>query len=177
MSLKDELHDIKVLGGVRNYLVTSWQIRRGNREWRRAQALRDQGFEPDITEPATLSERRQERRDLTVQRRAERTERRLMKTSTWDALMENVGPVVDGDSQTVHEEVLADTAAVERRRWIERAAWLTFIAFVAASGYLAGWYMQPQFKPEPWVCDVKVVPDAPLVEPTIMRCVGGEKPE
>lgn len=150
MSLKDELHDVKVLGGVRNYLLTVWQIKRGNWDWHRA-----------AREKA----------------RAERKERRLMKTSTYDALMENIGEYADADAQVIHEDLLHDTIAVERRRWLERAAWLALVCFVAAAGALAGWYMQPQFKPEPWVCDVKVVPDAPLVEPTIMRCVGGGKPE
>lgn len=177
MNLKDELHDVKALGGVRQYLRTAIEIRRSNREWRQAQEQRDEGFEPDTTERASLRDRWQEHRDLMVERRAERTERRLVKTSTYDALMENVGPVVDGDTQTVHEEVLADTAAVERRRWFERVSWILTVIGVLGIGWAAGWYAQPQFKPEPWVCDVKVVPDAPLVEPTIMRCVGGEKPE
>lgn len=150
MSLKDELHDIRVLGGVRNYLLTVWQIKRGNWEWRQVAREKE---------------------------RAERKERRLMKTSTYDALMEGVGPVVDGDVQVVHEEILADTIRVERRRWVERVSWILTVIGALGFGWTAGWYAQPQFKPEPWVCDVKVVPDAPLVEPTIMRCVGGEKPE
>lgn len=149
MSLKDELHDIRVLGGVRNYLLTVWQIKRGNWEWRQVAREKE---------------------------RAERKERRLMKTSTYDALMEGVGPVVDGDVQVVHEEILADTIRVERRRWVERVSWILTVIGALGFGWTAGWYAQPQFKPEPWVCDVKVVPDAPLVEPTIMRCVGGEKP-
>lgn len=150
MNLKDELHDVKVLGGVRNYLLTVWQIKRGNWEWRQVAREKE---------------------------RAERKERRLMKTSTYDALMEGVGPVVDGDVQVVHEEILADTIRVERRRWVERVSWILTVVGALGFGWTAGWYAQPQFKPEPWVCDVKVVPDAPLVEPTIMRCVGGEKPE
>lgn len=107
---------------------------------------------------------------------AERKERRLMKTSTYDALMESVGPVVDGDAQIVHEDVLADTIAVERRRWVERVYWIFALVAVAGLGWLGGWYTQPQYAPQPWECDVKVLPDAPLAEPTILRCVGGEMP-
>ena len=115
--------------------------------------------------------------DLAEKNRAERRERRLMNTSTWDALMESVGPVVDGDSQMVHEDVMADTIAVEKRRWLERASWITLAFITAGLGWLGGWYLQPQYKPEPWDCTVKVAPEATLVEPTIMRCVGGEMPE
>lgn len=154
MSLKDELHDVKVLGGVRNYLLTLWQLRVVH-EW-------------------------DARRYAAEKARAERKERRLMKTSTWDALTETL----DEDEQdpyswpqVEYEAVMEDTIRIERRRWIERVSWILTIIGALGFGWTAGWYAQPQFKPEPWVCDVKVVPDAPLVEPTIMRCVGGEKPE
>lgn len=117
-------------------------------------------------------------RDAAEKARAERKERRLMKTSTWDALSEGYDEVVKpGEEQAIHEDLLYDTIMVERRRWIERAQWITLALIVAGLGWLAGWYMQPQYSPEPWDCDVKVMPDAPLVEPTIMRCVGGEMPE
>lgn len=112
--------------------------------------------------------------------RAERKERRLINSSTWDALTETL----DEDerdpyswTQAEFEATMTDVIAVEKRRWIERAAWLALAGFVAGAAWLAGWHMQPQFKPEPWDCTVKVVPDAPLVEPTIMRCIGGEMPE
>lgn len=152
MSLKDELHDVKVLGGVRNYLLTLWQLRVVH-EW-------------------------DARRYAAEKKQAERKERRLMKTSTWDALCENLDldHPIDSLTQVVHEDLMADTIAVERRRWIERVSWILTVIGALGFGWTAGWYAQPQFKPEPWVCDVKVVPDAPLVEPTIMRCVGGEKP-
>lgn len=168
--LQAELHDMRVLGGVRNYLRTVIEIQRSNREWRRAQEQRDQGFEPDTTERATLRERWQEHRDLMVQRRAVRRERRLMKTSTWDALMESVGPVVDGDSQTVHEEVMEDTIAVEKRRWLERAQWIVLLFIAAGLGGLGGWYLQPQYAPQPVTCTVLV--QGVGKEASVVKCEG-----
>lgn len=152
MSLKDELHDIRVLGGVRNYLVTVWQLRVVH-EW-------------------------DTRRCAAEKARAERKERRIMKTSTWYALSEGYDEVVaDGEAQAIHEDLMHDTIAVEQHRWTERGYWVLALIAALGVGWVTGWYMQPQFKPEPWDCTVKVVPDAPLVEPTIMRCVGGGKPE
>lgn len=112
--------------------------------------------------------------------RAERKERRLINSSTWDALTETL----DEDErdpysweQIEFEATMGDTVRVERRRWIERGYWMFALIGAIGIGWLIGWYMQPQYEPKPWVCDVKVHPDAPLVEPTIMRCVGGEMPE
>lgn len=108
--------------------------------------------------------------------RAERKERRLMKTSTYDALMEgvNLGLVPENSEQVLHEDLLADTIAVERRRWIERASWITFALITAGLGYLGGLYMHEQEKPALVECDVKVAPEAALVDPIILRCVGEE---
>lgn len=91
--------------------------------------------------------------------------------------MENIGPVLDGDVQIVHEDVMADTLAVEQRRWTERGYWVFALIAALGIGGVIGWYMQPQYEPKPWDCTVKVMPEATLVEPTIMRCVGGEMPE
>lgn len=129
MGLKDELHDIKVMGGLRNYLVTVIQMERAAWEVRRA---------------------------LGEKNRAARKERRLMKTSTFDALTENIGPVLDGDEQIVHEDLLIDTIAVERRRWIERGYWCFALVAAIGLGWLAGWYMQPEYAPQPWKCTVAV---------------------
>lgn len=102
--------------------------------------------------------------------RAERTERRLMKTSTWDALMESIGPVVDGDSQVVHEDLLRDTIAVEKRRWIERVQWIVLALITAGLGWTAGWYMQPAYAPDPIKCNVIV--HGVGEEPSVVRCEG-----
>lgn len=150
VGLKDELHDVKVLGGVRNYLLTLWQLRVVH-EW-------------------------DARRYAAEKARAERKERRLMKTSTYDALAERTEPglIPDNIEQMIHEDLLADTIAVERRRWIERAAWITLAVITAGLGWVGGWYAQPEFQPGPVSCDIKVMPDAPLVEPRIVRCTEGE---
>jgi hypothetical protein len=42
----------------------------------------------------------------------------------------------------------------------------------AGLGYVGGKYMYEQSEPEPWVCDVKVAPEATLVDPAILRCAG-----
>lgn len=132
MSIRDELHDIKVLGGVRNYLVTLWQLRVVHAwdAWRCA----------------------------AEKKRAERKERRLMKTSTWDALMENVEPglIPENAEQEVHEDMLRDTIAIERRRWIERAQWIVVLLVAFGLGGIGGWYLQPEYAPEPIKCTVKV---------------------
>lgn len=152
MNLKDELHDIKVLGGARNYVRTLWQLRVVH-EWDAWRCAAEK-------------------------KRAENKERRLMKSSTYDALAERavIDETMTMSEQALHEDLLADTIAVERRRWIERGYWCFAIAAVLGLGFVAGWNAQPQFAPQPWDCLVKFMPDAPLVEPTILRCIGGEKP-
>lgn len=112
----------------------------------------------------------QDWRDRRENDKAERKERRLMRTSTFDALMESVGPVVDGDSQIVHEDVLADTIAVEKRRNIERASWIVGMFMMLGFGWVAGWYMQPQYAPEPVTCDVVVHGSGK--EASVVRCEG-----
>ena len=133
-----------------------------------------------MTRKSDFQEWFEARRDAVEKARAERKERRLMKTSTWDALTE-VYYDYESDPyswpQGEFEANIQDTIAVERRRWIERVQWIALVLSAAGLAFTGGWYAQPQFKPEPWDCMVKVVPDAPLVEPTIMRCVGGEKPK
>lgn len=102
-----------------------------------------------------------------------------MKTSTWDALIESLDEDERdpyGWTQGEFEATLADTIAVEKRRWVERASWILALIGALGVGWVAGWYAQPEFQPEPWDCTVKVAPEAVLVEPTIMRCVGGGRP-
>jgi hypothetical protein len=110
------------------------------------------------------------RRDAAEKARAERKERRLIKTSTYDALMENVEDVEDGDLQIVVEDVLADTIAVAKRRWIERGAWITLAFITAGLGWVAGWYMQPEYEPKPVTCDVLV--HGTTKETSVVRCTG-----
>lgn len=149
--LQDELHDIRALGGIRNYLITLYQIKRGNWQWHRIEAQK---------------------------KRAARKERRLMKTSTFDALTENMGlDALDENergpydwSQSDLEGVLADTIAVERRRWLERAQWIVLLLVFAGFGYLTGWHMQPQYAPDPVKCTVVV--HGVGKEASVVKCEG-----
>lgn len=104
----------------------------------------------------------------------QKAQKRLMKTSTFDALAVSEEKPVEEWSPEVLEAVLDDTAEVEKRRWMERAQWIVLALVLGGFGYLGGQYLHEQQKPGPWECDVKVMPNAPLKEPTIMRCVGGE---
>lgn len=104
----------------------------------------------------------------------QKARKRLMKTSTFDALAMSEDRPVEEWSDEVLDAVLEDTVEVEKRRWMERAQWAVIGLVLAGFGYLGGLHIHEQEKPGPWECDVKVLPDAPLKEPTIMRCVGGE---
>lgn len=134
MNLKDELHDLRLVG-LRDYLYLGYGQRIENWWVQQEKA------------------------------RAERKERRLMKTSTWDALAENMGlEFMDEDerdphgwSQSDYESVMADTIVVERRRWIERAQWIVGLLIALGLGWVGGWYAQPQYAPDPIECTVKVL--------------------
>lgn len=149
MGIRDELHDIKVVGGLRNYLHTLWHVKRGNWEWRRIHGDR-------------------------AKARAARHDKRLMKTSTYDALAESVEEHLLTE-QVVHEDLLRDTEAVEKRRWIERASWLVLCVVTAGFGYLAGDWAAPMDDPKPWDCIVHVKASTPD-DVNVMRCVGGSRP-
>jgi hypothetical protein len=98
-----------------------------------------------------------------------------MKTSTWDALTETYDEDERdpyGWPQSEFEATIGDVAAIERRRWIERVQWMVLALICAGLGYVGGKYMYEQSEPEPWVCDVKVAPEATLVDPAILRCAG-----
>lgn len=104
----------------------------------------------------------------------QKARKRLMKTSTFDALATSEEKPIDEWAPEVLDAVLEDTVEVEKRRWIERASWITFALVTAGLGYLGGLYMHEQEKPALVECDVKVAPEAALVDPIILRCVGEE---
>jgi hypothetical protein len=139
VGIKDELHDLRLVGW-RDY----WWLAYGQRA---------------------------------EQRRSERRQRRLMKTTTWDALVETL----DWDEQdpmdwpqVEFEATMADTIAVEKRRWIERWAWITTAVGLAGLGYVVGVYVQPfeNPDPQPWECVVAVVGEK-YDDPDVFRCTGG----
>lgn len=96
-----------------------------------------------------------------------------MKTSTFDALAMSEDKQVEEWKPEVMQAVLDDTAEVEKRRWIERAQWIVLCIAMAGFGFVGGQYIHEQQQPGPWECDVKVAPEATLVDPVIYRCVGG----
>lgn len=104
----------------------------------------------------------------------QKARKRLMKTSTFDALAMSEDKPVEEWSPEVLDAVLEDTAEVERRRWIERASWIVLALTTAGFGYLGGLEMHERDEPELVTCDVKVAPEAALVDPIILRCVGEE---
>lgn len=100
-----------------------------------------------------------------------------MRSSTWDALTESL----DEDerdpydwSQVEYEAAMQATIAVNKRRWIERGAWITLAVGLAGVGYIGGVYMQPieNPQPQPWECVVEVVGEA-YDDPDVFRCKGG----
>jgi hypothetical protein len=104
--------------------------------------------------------------------KAERTKRRLMKTSTFDALaMSEEKPVEEWD-EAVLTAVLDDTAEVEKRRWIERASWIVLAMVTAGFGYVGGNYIHEEMKPEPWTCVITLVGEK-AEDPDVLRCTGG----
>jgi hypothetical protein len=103
---------------------------------------------------------------------AERTKKRLMKTSTFDALaMSEDKGIAEWDDEVL-AAVLEDTAEVEKRRWIERGSWIVTVVVAAGFGILAGQYVHEETKPQPWVCEITLVGQT-AEEPDKVRCTGG----
>ena len=114
----------------------------------------------------------QDWRNAREKARAERAQRRLMKTSTFYALAE----AEDGEPmdwpQEVLESVLADTVAVQYRRRMERAQWIVLALVTAGFGYLGGLHIHEETKPQPWNCRIELLGET-ADEPDVVRCVGG----
>lgn len=137
MNIKDELHDLKLLGW-REY----WWLAYGSR-----------------------ADQRQEER---VKNRAERADKRMMRTSTFDAL----ASAYEGDPYDLPQEILddliEDTVEVNRRRVLERTTWLIVVVMVAGAAFAAGWYLRPMDEPEPVTCNVTLIDHGTDV--TEVRC-------
>lgn len=102
----------------------------------------------------------------------QKARKRLMKTSTFDALAASEDKPVDEWEPEVLEAVLTDTVEVEKRRWIERASWIMLAVVTAGFGYIGGFYMHEEQKPEPWVCDITLLGET-AEEADHVRCTGG----
>lgn len=139
MNIKDELHDLKLLGW-REY----WWLAYGSR----------------------ADQRREDR----IKRRAERADKRVMRTSTFDALASTYEEDPYDLPQEVLEDLIEDTIEVNRRRVLERTTWLMVVVTVAAAAFGTGWYLRPLDEPEPMVCDVTLINEGEDV--TNVRCTG-----
>lgn len=102
----------------------------------------------------------------------QKARKRLMKTSTFDALAMSEEKPLDEWSPEILDAVLADTAEVEKRRWLERASWIVLAMTAAGFGFLGGQYMHEEQKPEPWDCVIQLLGET-ANEPDILRCTGG----
>ena len=102
----------------------------------------------------------------------QKARKRLMKTSTFDALATSEEKPVEEWTPEVLTAVLTDTAEVEKRRWIERASWIMLALVTAGFGYVGGLYMHEQQKPEPWVCNITLLGET-AEEADHVRCTGG----
>jgi hypothetical protein len=98
-------------------------------------------------------------------------DRRLMKTSTFEALSSIETKPVEEWEPGILAAVLEDTAAVERSRWIERAWWLVLSMFAIAAVYASATSFAPVHEPQPWKCTIELSQDGE--DPDRLYCNGG----
>lgn len=106
-----------------------------------------------------------------VEKELTKRDRRLMKTSTFEALASIETKPVDEWEPGILAAVLEDTATVERSRWIERGWWIALILVGGAAAFASAQSMEPGPTPEPWRCTIELSQDG--VDPDVLRCTGG----
>lgn len=98
-------------------------------------------------------------------------DRRLMKTSTFEALASIERTPPEEWEPGILAAVLEDTAVVERSRWIERAWWLVIGVFGLAAVYASATSFTPVHEPQPWKCTVELAQTEK--GPDKVHCNGG----
>lgn len=98
-------------------------------------------------------------------------DRRLMKTSTFEALASIERTPPEEWEPGILAAVLEDTAVVERARWIERAWYIVLGLFALAAVYASATSFSPVHEPQPWKCTIELSQDGE--EPDRLFCNGG----